>query len=217
MLCGRNRQETQTVASDQGPPLILASGSPTRAAMLRAVGLPFSAVPADVDEAALYQNAISENPQISPDAVAALLARAKAENVSRSHPEALVIGGDQVLAVGKDLVFKAADGKAARAILLRLKGQTHTLHSAVSLAASGVESWSAADTATLTMRDFSSAFLDDYIARAGDALTSSAGCYQIEGLGLTLFEKVSGNHATILGLPLLALLAELRARGVVMP
>lgn len=202
--------------SGQIPPLVLASGSATRVAMLRAAGLEFDIVHPDVDETALYQMAVTEDDTVSPGSIAVLLARAKAVEVSLRYPHALVIGGDQVLALGHDVIFKAVDLDGARRTLARLKGQTHSLHAAAALAMDGRADWSAQDTARLTMRDFSPAFLDDYLERAGSTLISSVGCYQIEGLGLNLFEKVSGHHSTILGLPLLALLAELRARGVLL-
>lgn len=196
------------------PQLILASASQTRVAMLRAAGLEFDAVAADIDEPALHHMALADDDAVSASSVASLLARAKAVEVSLRFPHALVIGGDQVLALGSDMLFKAADVEGAKRTLLRLKGQTHVLHSAAALAIDGRADWSALDTAQLTMRDFSQNFLDNYLARAGSALTSSVGCYEIEGIGLNLFEKVTGHHATILGLPLLPLLAELRARGV---
>jgi septum formation protein len=198
------------------PRLILASGSQTRAGMLRAAGLNFEVVPAIVDEPALFEDARAKSPNVSPGAIAELLARAKAVEVSRRHPDALIIGGDQVLALGREMIFKAKDRAEAKSILLKLKGRSHDLHSAAALATGGVVDWTGIDTARLTTRDFSAAFLDDYLDRAGGALTSSAGAYQIEGYGVNLFEHVAGNHATILGLPLLGLLAELRARRVVL-
>ena len=182
--------------------------------MLRAVGLTFEAVPSDVDEAALRANWRAETPNISPNSVALGLARAKAEEVSRRYPDAVVIGGDQVLALGTETVSKAQSIAEARTTLLKLRGCEHQLHSAVALAAGGHAEWTASDTAALTMRAFSDAFLDTYLVTAGDALTTSAGAYRIEELGLQLFERVEGDHFTILGLPLLALLAELRHRGV---
>ncbi|MEQ1577159.1 MAG: Maf family protein [Hyphomicrobium sp.] len=199
----------------QAPLLILASGSQTRVSMLREAGLAFEAVPADIDEAALFKAALVSDASLPPEKIAVLLARAKAAEVSRRYPEALVIGADQVLSLGNEMIFKAPDQDAAKRILMKLRGQTHKLHSAVSLAIGGCEQWTAIDTASLTMRDFSAAFLDDYLRRAGSALTTSAGAYQIEGLGVNLFETVAGHHSTILGLPLLPLLAELRARGVI--
>jgi septum formation protein len=199
---------------NHGTHLILASGSSSRIAMLRAVGLTFDAVPAEVDEAALRASWRSDNPWIHPAAIARGLARAKAEEVSRRFPEALVIGGDQVLALDDQTISKATSIKGARASLLRLRGCVHKLHSAAALASGGTTSWTADDTATLSMRSFSDAFLESYLETAGDALTTSAGAYRIEEIGLQLFDRVDGDHFTILGLPLPPLLAELRHRGV---
>jgi septum formation protein len=194
--------------------LILASGSSSRIAALRAVGLSFEAIPAKVDEAALRNVWRAKDPQISPAAIAVGLARAKAEEVSRRVPDALVIGGDQVLALAKETISKATSKDSARATLSKLRGREHQLHSAVALAINGQADWDASDTATLQMRAYSDAFLDTYLETAGDALTTSAGAYRIEEQGLQLFDRVDGNHFTILGLPMLALLAELRRRGV---
>lgn len=199
---------------NQAPDLILASGSSSRIAMLRAVGLSFEAVPAEVDEAALRQAWRSSDPNITPPAIALGLARAKAEDVSNRYPDALVIGGDQVLAFDGETISKASTKAGAKAVLSKLRGQEHRLHSATALASGGQAIWDATDTATLAMRPFSDAFLDAYLENAGDALTTSAGCYRIEEMGLQLFDRVEGNHFTILGLPMLALLAELRRRGV---
>lgn len=183
--------------------------------MLQASGLEFDAIPADIDEAALRARWRSENPDMTPAAIALGLARAKAEEVSRRHPEALVIGGDQVLALGDETISKATSKDGARAALLKLCGREHQLHSAAALAVYGQADWVASDTATLSMRPFSAAFLEAYLENAGDALTTSAGAYRIEELGLQLFDRVDGNHFTILGLPMLPLLAELRRRRVV--
>ncbi len=196
------------------PRLILASGSEARASLLRAAGVDFDVVPADVDEAEIYHATIADDEATSPASIAALLARAKAVEVSLRYPEALVIGGDQVLALGHHIFFKASDRDAARRTLSRLRGESHVLYSAAALASDGRADWSAIDKAALTMRDFSQDFLDHYVARAGDALTRSVGAYEIEGIGINLFKSVDGNHATILGLPLLPLLAELRGRGI---
>jgi septum formation protein len=198
------------------PQLILASGSQTRAALLRAAGLVFDAIPARVDEPGLFAQAVSDNPHVTPAEIAMLLARAKALDVSGFCSQALVIGADQVLAVGSAMVFKAADRAEAKNTLLKLRGREHTLHSAAVLATCGTVVWSALDAAHLTMRNFSAAFLEDYLDRAGDALTSSAGAYHVEGQGANLFDRISGAHATILGLPLLPLLAELRLRRVLL-
>jgi len=135
--------------------------------------------------------------------------------VSRRHRGALVIGGDQVLALGPELLTKARDEAAARATLGKLKGRVHELHSAVALAADGKVLWSHTGTARLKMRDFSDAFLDEYVTRAGERIRQSVGAYELEGLGVQLFEAIEGDYFTILGLPLLPLLAELRAREMI--
>lgn len=190
--------------------LILASGSAARRQMLAAAGVPFRVVPADVDEAAVRAGL----GDTEPAEVARVLARAKAEAVSRQHPAALVIGADQVLALGQQVHAKAPDVAAARRVLSALAGRTHRLISAVALAEGGAIAWSHADSAALTMRSLSDAFLDDYLARAGERVLASVGCYELEGLGVQLLERVDGDYFTVLGLPLLPLLAALRARGV---
>lgn len=190
--------------------LVLASGSSARRQMLEAAGVAFEVRPTDVDEDAIR----TELGDASPEHVAAVLARAKAEAASRKAPDALVIGADQVLALGRTIFTKAPDIEAARAALRSLAGQRHHLHSAVSLAYAGREVWRHLDTAALAMRDFSDAFLDAYLARAGDRVCASVGAYELEGLGIQLFERIEGDYFTILGMPLLPLLGELRARGI---
>ena len=145
-----------------------------------------------------------------------MLARAKAENVGRQHKDALVIGADQVLALGEELLTKPKDAADARVALNMLRNKTHELHSAVAFAVDGTIVWSHVATARLTMRAFSDAFLDDYLVRAGDRITHSVGAYELEGLGVQLFEKIEGDYFTILGLPLLPVLNELRERGMLM-
>ena len=193
------------------PRLILASGSRTRRQMLEAAGVEFAVHPADVDEAALRATLGATTPAY----VASELARAKAVEASRRFPDALVIGADQVLAVGSKIHAKPADLAAARLALRELAGTRHELLSAVCLARDGVEIWQHLGIAKLTMRDFSEAFLDDYLSRAGDRVCASVGAYELEGLGLQLFEHIEGDYFTILGMPLLPLLAELRAHGVI--
>ena len=183
--------------------------------MLRAVGLAFDSVPAVVDEAALRRAWRAVEPNMTPVDIASKLACAKAEDVSRRYPDALVIGGDQVLALADETISKATTKAGAREALIKLRGREHHLHSAVALATAGQTDWLEIDSARLVMRPFSDAFLDSYLEKAGDALTTSAGAYRIEECGLQLFERVEGNHFTILGLPLLRLLAELRRRGVI--
>lgn len=196
-------------------PLILASGSPYRQRMLEAAGLPFEVVVADVDEASLKQALASRLPKPQAAEVAETLARAKAEAVSARHPGALVIGADQVLVLGDELFDKPGDANAARAQLARLRGNTHRLVSAVALAQGGKAVWSHSDDAILAMRAFSNAFLDSYIAKAGPGICNIVGAYEIEGPGIQLFDRVAGDHFTIIGLPLVPLLAELRSRGAI--
>lgn len=199
----------------QRPALILASASPYRRKMLQAAGLDFEVVVAGVDEAVLKRDLAAA--AVAPDAsaVASTLARAKAETVSAAHGDATVIGADQVLALGDELFDKPGDLTAARSQLQRLRGKTHHLISAVVLASGGKTIWEAVDQAKLTMRSFSDAFLDRYLAEAGSDLCRIVGAYEIEGRGVQLFDRVEGDHFTIVGLPLVQLLAQLRARGVI--
>jgi septum formation protein len=203
------RREAAEVASAR---LLLASASPFRRKLLEAAGVPFHVVPAAVDEAAVKRGLLSK---VGPDGVAEALAAAKAEAVSRENPSSLVIGSDQVVALGDSLIDKPVDLGDARAQLRRLRGKTHRLVTAVALAEEGRVTWSTLDTASLTMRSFTDRFLEWYLAECGDGLCRIAGAYEIEGRGIQLFERVEGDHSTIVGLPLVPLLAELRARGVV--
>ena len=193
--------------------LLLASASPFRRKMLEAAGLQFRVVPANVDETALKRTLSARG--LAPAAVAEAVAAAKAEAVSSGFPENLVVGADQVLALEDEMLDKPADLAAARAQLEQLRGRTHRLFSAVALAQGGQMVWCKVERATLTMRDFSSGFLDTYLARSGTGLCQIVGSYEIEGPGIQLFERVEGDHFTIIGLPLMPLLAELRARGVI--
>jgi len=192
--------------------LLLASASPFRRKMLEAAGVPFRVVPAEVDESALKRSLAGK---VAPEGLAEALAAAKAEAVSGKFPADLVIGADQVLALGDETFGKPHDLIAARAQLERLRGRTHQLLSAVALARGGRIVWSKVDTASLTVRELSAAFLDEYLARCGERLLGIAGAYEIEGLGIQLFDRVEGDYFTIVGLPLLPLLAELRARAMV--
>lgn len=194
-------------------PLVLASGSRTRAALLSRAGLSFRAAPADVDEVAIRDVLLSDNPGIDPADIAEVLARAKAEQISQREPDALVIGADQILACDGRIFEKPEDMEAARQTLLQLRGRSHQLLSAVVLAQAGEVVWSRVEAAELVMRPFSMAFLTEYIARSGSSIMDSVGAYQLEGLGVQLFERIDGDYFTILGLPLLELLAELRLRG----
>jgi septum formation protein len=194
-----------------GCELILASASLARQRLLTAAGLSFRVVPADIDEATLKRGLAGADPAM----VAQSLARAKAEAVSRRIPEALVIGADQVLAFEGELFDKPSSLAAARAQLMRLRGATHTLLSGISLARGRQSIWQHVEAATLTMRAFSSTALDHYLATGGAGVTRRVGAYELEGPGIQLFERVEGDYFTMLGLPMLPLLAELRARGAI--
>jgi septum formation protein len=191
--------------------LLLASASAFRRKLLEAAGVAFQVVPAHVDEAEIKARLGS---RVVPAALAEALAAAKAEAVSARFPGSLVIGADQVLALGAQIIDKPRDLAEARAQLERLRGKTHRLFTAAALAEDRRTVWSVGDSATLTMRDFTGEFVDGYLAQSGDAVCQMAGSYDIEGRGIQLFERVEGDHCTIIGLPLLPLLTELRKRGV---
>lgn len=195
--------------------LILASQSRSRQRMLAAAGLTFEAIPSHVDEPALRRQLEAGGVAPAPEAIARALAAAKALEVSRLNPQALVIGGDQVLALGKRIFEKPPSVAAARSQLMELRGRMHDLVSAVVIAEAGRLTWEHAETATLTMRLFSPAFLDAYLAAVGEEVCQSVGAYQLEGRGAQLFEAIEGDYFTILGLPLMALLGELRAREAI--
>lgn len=190
-------------------PLVLASGSKIRRTLLAAAGVALEIAPSDIDERAAEAAASSS----SPAAVAALLARAKASAVARLHPARLVLGADQVLALGGRRFIKPADRAAARAQLRALAGRAHELHSAIAFVQDGKVLFEHISTARLTMRAFSDTFLDRYLDAAGAAATESVGAYQLEGLGVQLFESVDGDYFTVLGLPLLVALDFLRRHG----
>jgi nucleoside triphosphate pyrophosphatase len=200
----------------RSPELVLASSSPFRRRMLEAAGLSFRVMSPDVDEAALKQRLASKaSGPLPPSVVADALARAKAEAVSARIPEALVIGADQVLALGTELVSKPKDLSEARRQLERLRGKSHNLWTAATLASGGKCVWAHLEVAILVMRAFSDRFLERYLAEGGESLCRMVGAYEIEGRGVQLFERVDGDTFGIVGLPLLALLAELRARGAI--
>ncbi len=195
--------------------IVLGSGSRARREMLAAAGVHFTVQAADVDEPAIRARMREENANVDPKKIAAVLAAAKAEDVSGKISGSLIIGADQVLALGDELLSKAPSIDAAREALRKLRGRTHELHSAVAFAEDGKITWAHVATARLTMRDFSDAFLDDYLLRAGDQVRQSVGAYELEGLGVQLFDKIEGDYFTVLGLPLMPVLAELRERGII--
>lgn len=194
------------------PRVVLASASPARAALLAAAGVEFERVPTAVDEARLRDDARARG--ASTEAAAEALAEAKAAAVARIRPEALVLGADQMLECEGAWFEKADDRAGAAAVLRRLRGRQHRLVSAVVAAEGGRTVWHATDDARLLMRPFGDAFLERYLDAIGDDACATVGGYRLEGLGSQLFERVDGDHFTVLGLPLLALLDFLRRRGV---
>jgi septum formation protein len=191
--------------------LILASQSATRKALLQQAGLTFSSVPASIDERSL-ETTVVEGGGDGRD-VALRLAERKAAAVAANLPGAIVIGADQTLSLGTALLHKPADRAAAAAQLDQLRGKTHRLHAAVALVRDDMLVWSGVESAELTLRDFSAHERDDILKREGDAVLSSVGGYRLEGPSIRLFETVTGDYFTILGLPLLPLLAALRAHA----
>jgi septum formation protein len=193
--------------------LVLASGSRIRADLLKNAGLNFEIDPADVDERAVETPLLESG--FPPEDLASVLAEAKANDVSGRRSGDLVIGADQILAFEGERRTKPDDMEAARRQLLAFSGKTHELHSAVVLSQNGNAIWRHVSTARLTMRDLSPAFIGHYLAAAGQEVLSSVGAYQLENLGVQLFEKIDGDYFTILGLPLLPLLEELRHLKVI--
>jgi nucleoside triphosphate pyrophosphatase len=192
--------------------LVLASASASRQRMLSAAGVPFSISAAAIDEASLVADLWDKG--VNASGIAAALAEQKAVMVSRRSPGALVLGGDSVLAFGQELISKCRDLAELKALLGRLSGKTHHLISAAALARDASLVWHHVGSARLTMRPLSEAFLDDYLAAEGESLLSSVGGYRYEGRGAQLFEHVEGDAFTVLGLPLLPVLAALRREGI---
>lgn len=191
-------------------PLILASQSAARRMLLAGAGITFVAVPADIDERGLQQR----SGLTAPGDIATMLAERKASHVSLRHPGRYVIGADQTLALGNRLFSKPAGREAAAEQLRQLAGRTHELHSAVVVACDGATLFSDIAVAHMTMRKLDDAAIDAYLDAAGDSVTTSVGAYQLEGLGVHLFELMEGDHFTVLGLPLLPLLKFLRSEGM---
>lgn len=193
--------------------IILASGSPFRRRMLEDAGVAFTVERPSIDERAV-EEAVADT-GLRPDDLAQILAEAKAVDVSQNHPGAFVIGCDQTLSLGEELLHKPADMEEARRRLLKLSGRTHQLNSAVVIAQDGEAIWRHVQVASLTMRELDPGFVGRHLSAVGDAALSSVGAYQIEGRGIQLFDRVEGDHFTIVGLPLLPLLAKLRELGAI--
>lgn len=191
-------------------PLILASASPARAAMLRAAGLHITPDPARIDEASIRAALLAENAK--PRDIADALAEMKAARIAARHPQALVLGCDQVLDFASGLLSKPQTEDEARAQLTALRGQTHQLLSAAVLYDAGRPVWRHISAASLTMRAFSDAYLTAYLARNWPAIAGSPGAYRLEEEGIRLFSAIEGDYFTILGLPLLPLLTQLAER-----
>lgn len=198
-----------------GKPVVLASGSRTRHDLLTDAGLHVEAVSSGLDEGAVIAAIAADRDPLPPADVASILAEAKAQTVSEQRSGAIVIGADQTLELDGKLFTKPDSVDVARRNLLAMRGKTHLLHSAVAIVLEGATVWTHSASAALTMRDFTPEFLGRYSAAAGETLLDSVGCYQIEGLGIQLFDKIDGDWFTILGLPMLPLLARLREMGVV--
>lgn len=182
--------------------IILASGSRARNEMLKEAGITFQAIPADIDEGALKEKMSGS----SLGDIAAALAKSKAMAVSSDHQDAIIIGSDQILSCEGNILSKAKTTDEAREKLQYLRGKTHHLTSAVCVTKAGQVTFEHCDSAALTMNDFDDDFLDDYISKAGDALTSCVGAYALESHGKTLFKEIKGDYHVILGMPLEPLL-----------
>jgi len=192
--------------------VVLASASEARATMLREAGVAVDIAPAHVDEEAIREAFRAEG--VTPRDLADALAEAKARRVSANHPDALVIGADQVLVTEGATFDKPRDRAEAREQLMHLRGGAHELLSAAVVVVGGAPVWRHIGAARLTMRPFSDAFLDAYLEAEGDAVLSTVGGYRIEGRGAQLFSRVSGDYFSILGMPLLEVLGYLRTRKV---
>lgn len=194
-------------------PLILASSSPFRRMLMENAGLHFQAIAADIDERAI--EAPLERDGAGPDAVALVLAKAKAKEVSDRFPGSLVIGSDQTMSLGSQVFHKPKTIADAESHLRVLSGQTHRLNSAIALARNGDIIWEHVSHANLTMRELSADFIHRHLTRVGEKALSSVGAYQLEGEGIQLFSKIDGDYFTIVGLPMLSLLQQLRELGAI--
>lgn len=193
-------------------PLVLASKSAPRRALLEAAGIPLVVDPADIDERAA--ETASPEEAATPEGAARLLARAKAFETAKRNAGQIVLGADQTLALGAERFSKPKSRDAARAQLRKLSGKTHALHSGIAVVQDNKVLFETVSSAHLTMHDLGDAFLDAYLEAAGERVMQSVGAYQLESVGVTLFEKIEGDHFTILGMPLMPLLAFFRKSGM---
>ncbi len=192
--------------------LILASASTPRASMLRAAGVRFRAVPADIDEAAIKNAGVAVGH--APNRIATDIAAVKARHILAGHPGATVLGSDQIL-VHRGRLFSKPDSLGeARNHLSQLRGDSHQLVSAAALVTGDGPDWTAVQQVTMTMRPFTDRFLDDYLDQIGDRALTSVGCYHLEGLGAQMFTSIDGDYFAVLGLPLLPVLQALRETGI---
>lgn len=194
-------------------PLVLASKSSSRASLLTNAGLKFEIQPAELDERAVERPLLQAG--LDGADLAQVLAQAKADHVSARNRSMLTIGADQVMSLDGEILHKPADMEEARRRLLQLSGKTHQLASAVCLVADQELIWSHVDIAHITFRRLSPKFVGRHLARVGEIALTSVGAYQIEGEGIQLIDKVDGDHFTVIGLPLLPLIAKLRELGAV--
>jgi len=195
------------------PPLILASQSPFRRMLMENAGLAFSAEAAAIDERAVEAALSARNP--TPPEIAEALAVEKARDVAARNPGAIVIGSDQTLSLEGRVFHKPADMAEAKSHLLSMSGRTHALNCGIALVRDGETLWNHVSIARLTMRPLSEDFVDRHLDRVGPRVLASVGAYQLEGEGVQLFERIDGDYFTILGLPLLPLLAKLRDLGAI--
>ncbi|MGJ7042556.1 septum formation protein [Shinella sp. BE166] len=194
-------------------PLILASQSPFRRMLMENAGLAFETRAAEIDERAVEAALAVRNP--TPPQVAEALAIEKAQDVARRCPGSLVIGSDQTLSLDGRVFHKPADMAEAKSHLTAMSRRTHALNCGIALVRNGQTLWSHVSIAHLTMRPLSASFIDRHLARVGERVLASVGAYQLEGEGVQLFERIDGDYFTILGLPLLPLLAKLRELGAI--
>ncbi len=192
--------------------IILASKSTARRQILEGAGIPFRWLDANIDETSLKKQAL--NIGETPDIIASELASAKANLISKHHPDSIVIGCDQLLTLDGKIYDKPANLIEAAAHLNSFRGRIHKLIAAVVMVKAGELIWSHTAEANMQVRDLSDAFIDTYLNTEGEKVLSSVGAYRLEGMGAQLFERIDGDYFTILGLPLLPLLEELRNQGI---